>query len=103
MCRSTIRQSGKPSGKEARNCGPDKYVIAEKERVPTRRPKAFSTDGSSSTMAIRRKVFAMLFCCGRCRMVVKPTRNVELVLGPMPNEREYDWSRARAASLRRLK
>ena len=41
------------------NCDPDMYVLTRKDRVPRRRANALSTEGSSSTMAIDGKIFAI--------------------------------------------
>src|SRR5262249_18702150 len=78
ICRSAMRQSGSASGSEARNCGPDRYVLVLNERVLRRRASAVNTDGSSSTIAIDDEdVFAMKVRYRYCRGFV------ELAKGPM--------------------
>lgn len=59
ICKSTIRHSGSPSGTATRKSRADVYVLTSNARARNNRAKPFSTDGSSSTIAIQGEACAM--------------------------------------------
>jgi hypothetical protein len=60
ICKSRIRQSGKPSAREPRNCCADSNVLVIQGRVLSSLSRAFKNERSSSTTAIKRDAFLVM-------------------------------------------
>ena len=84
ICKSTIRHSGSSSGNAARKSQADVYVLTSNALARNNRAKPFSTDGSSSTIAIQGEARAMWV------LSASPRRIVELALRPTMPRTGYD-------------